>query len=149
MAAVAAKADDLSRLNTTLLAISIDTVFSHIVWNETELSKLIPGGFPYPMVSDLGGKIGQLYGVYDENLNLDLRGTFIIDPDGVIQVAQIYNAPIGRNFDELVRALEAAQHVRNSGGTEACPADWKPGAQTLKPSRELVGKVYQYWARQG
>lgn len=145
MAAVAAKAEDLKRLNTELLAISIDTVFVHKVWQETELSKLIPGGFPFPMASDLGGKIGTLYGVYDEKAGINLRGTFLIDPDGIIKIVHIYDAPVGRNFDELVRMIEAAQHIRATGGAEACPANWKPGKTTLKPSPELAGRVADTW----
>jgi peroxiredoxin (alkyl hydroperoxide reductase subunit C) len=145
MAAVAAKAEELKRLETELIAISIDTVFVHRVWQEVELSKLIPGGFPFPMGSDLSGKVGSLYGVYDEKAGINLRGTFLIDPDGIIRVVQIYDAPIGRNFEELVRMIEAAKQVRASQGMEACPANWKPGKDTLKPSPELAGKVHQTW----
>lgn len=145
MAAVAAVAKELKNLNTEVLAISIDTVFVHKVWQEVELSKLIPGGFPFPMGSDLGGKIGTLYGVYDEKTGVNLRGTFLIDPEGIIRVMQIYDAPIGRNFDEMIRMIKASQHVRATQGTEACPANWKPGKSTLKPAPELAGKVYEIW----
>lgn len=145
MAAVAAKAEDLKRLNTELLAISIDTVFVHKVWQETELSKLIPGGFPYPMAWDIEGKVGRLYGVYAEEMGINLRGTFLIDPEGIVRVVQIYDAPIGRNYEEIVRMTEAAQYVRASGGAEACPANWKPGKSTIKPSAELAGRVYEIW----
>lgn len=145
MAAVAAKAEALRKLDTDLLAISIDTVFVHKVWQETELSQLIPGGFPFPMGWDQEGKVGKLYGVYAEELGVNLRGTFLIDPDGIIRIVQIYDAPIGRNYDELVRMIEAAQYVREKGGTEACPANWKPGKSTLKPSSELVGKIHEFW----
>ncbi len=145
MAAVAAKAEELKKLGVELLAVSIDTVFVHKVWQEVELSKLIPGGFPFPMGSDAAGKVGTLYGVYDENAGINLRGTFLIDPDGIIKVVHIYDAPIGRNFDELVRMIEAAQYVRESKGTEAAPANWKPGKTTLKPSSEIAGKIHQIW----
>ncbi len=128
-----------------MLAISIDTVFSHKVWQEKELSGMVPGGLPYPMLSDLGGKIGQLYGVYDEKLCLDLRGTFLIDPDGMVQACQVLNAPVGREFDEMVRQVQAFQHVRNTKGAEACPIGWKPGKATLKPGAGLVGKVGETW----
>jgi NADH-dependent peroxiredoxin subunit C len=145
LVAVAAGYKQIKSLDCEVLAISIDTHFSHKVWQETELSKMIPGGLPYPMLSDLGGKIGQLYGVFDEKLGLDLRGTFIIDPDGVLQATQILNAPVGREFDELVREIQAFQHVRNMKGAEACPTGWKPGKQTLKPGTSLVGKVADTW----
>mgnify|MGYP001626226485 CR=1 FL=1 len=94
------------------------------------------------MGSDLSGKVGTLYGVYDEKAGINLRGTFFIDPDGIIRVVQIYDAPIGINFEELVRMIEAAQQVRASQGAEACPANWKLGKSTLKPSPDLAGKVY-------
>ena len=129
-----------------MLAISIDTVFSHKIWQETELSRMVPGGLPYPMLSDLGGKIGQLYQVYDPQLGLNLRGTFIIDPDGVVQSSQILNAPVGRDFGELVRQIQAFQHIRDSKGAEACPVGWKPGKATLKPGPGLVGKVGDGWS---
>ncbi len=145
MAAVAAKAEELKNLGVEVLAISIDSPFVHKVWNETELSKLIDGGFPFVMVSDGAGKIGQLYGVYDQEAMVNLRGTFLIDPDGVIQTMEIHNAPIGRNFNELVRRVQAAQHVRNSGGTEAAPANWEPGKPTLKPDIKIAGKVYEVY----
>lgn len=145
MAAVAAKANELKRLNADLLAISIDTVFVHKVWQEIELSKLIPGGFPFPMASDPAGKIGTLYGVYDEKAGINLRGTYLIDPEGIVKIVQIYDAPIGRNFDEMIRMIEAAQHVKATQGSEACPANWKPGKSTLKPMPALAGKVHEIW----
>jgi len=83
--------------------------------------------------------------VYDEKSGINLRGTFLIDPDGIIGIGHIYDAPVGRNFDELVRMIEAAQHIRATGGAEACPANWKPGKTTLKTSPELAGKVADTW----
>ena len=97
------------------------------------------------MLSDPGGKIGRLYGVYDENLGLNIRGRFIIDPDGVIQAMEILAPPVGRNVKELIRQIQAFQHVRQSQGTEACPAGWEPGKPTLKPGPDLVGKVWKVW----
>jgi peroxiredoxin (alkyl hydroperoxide reductase subunit C) len=144
---VAEKYEELKNLNVEVIGISIDTVFVHKVWQEVELSKMISGGVPYPLASDLGGKIGQLYGVYDEALGLDLRGTFIIDPDGVLQSVEINNAPVGRNADELVRKIKAFQHVRATGGKEVCPAKWEPGKTTLKPGIELAGKVYEVYKK--
>ncbi len=135
--------DEIKGLNSEVFGISVDTVYSHKVWQEIELSKMVQGGLPYPLVSDLGGKIGQMYGVYDENLGLDLRGTFIIDPDGVIQSIEINNASVGRKADELLRKLKAFNYVRETGGVEVCPASWEPGKNTLKPSIEKAGKVYE------
>ncbi len=128
-----------------MLAASVDTVFAHKVWQESELSRLVPGGLPFPMLSDLSGKIGQLYGVYDDRLSLNLRGLFIIDPDGVVQAIQVLNAPVGRDVDELLRQVRAFPHVRDSKGAEACPVGWRPGKATLKPGAGLVGKVAEVW----
>jgi peroxiredoxin (alkyl hydroperoxide reductase subunit C) len=144
---VAEKHNEFKNLNTEIIGISIDTVFVHKVWQEVELSKMIEGGVPFPLASDLAGKIGQLYGVYDEHLGLDLRGTVIIDPDGVIQSIEINNAPVGRNADELLRKLKAFQYVRATGGKEVCPAKWEPGKATLKPEIELAGKVYEVYKK--
>lgn len=99
---------------------------------------------PYPMLWDVGGKTGQAYGVYDENLGLNLRGRFLIDPDGIIQAIEVLNAPVGRNTDELIRQIQAFQYVREHSD-EACPAGWRPGKPTLKPSPALAGKVYEVW----
>lgn len=144
---LADKYEELKELNTEVVGISIDTVFVHKVWQEVELSKMREGGVPFPLASDLGGKIGQLYGVYDESLGLDLRGTFIIDPDGVLQSVEINNAPVGRNADELVRKIQAFQFVRATGGKEVCPAKWQPGKPTLKPGIEIAGKVYEVYKK--
>lgn len=115
------------------------------MWNDNELSKMVEGGVPFPMLSDAGGKIGRLYGVYDENAGIDVRGRFIIDPDGIIQGYEVLSPPVGRNVLETLRQIQAFQHVRNSKGTEATPSGWRPGKLTLKPGPELVGKVWGIW----
>ncbi len=126
-----------------MLAISVDSVFSHKVWHEEELSKMVEGGIPYPMLSDKGGHVGKLYGVYDEDSGMDIRGRFIIDPDGVVMAAEILTPPVGRNVSELIRQLKAFQHVRETG--EATPSGWQPGKPTLKPNIGLAGKVWEIW----
>jgi peroxiredoxin (alkyl hydroperoxide reductase subunit C) len=131
-------------MGVELLAISVDSRFSHKIWQEGELSKMVPGGVPYPMLSDSGGRIGQVYGVYDEEAGVDIRGRFIIDPDMVIQAAEILTAPVGRNPAELLRQVQAFQHVRATG--EATPSGWEPGKKTLKPGPDLVGKVCEVWS---
>jgi len=124
---------------------SIDSVFVHKMWDDYELSKMVDGGVPFPMLSDAGGQIGRLYGVYNEEAGVENRGRFIIDPDGIIQGYEVLTPPVGRNFNETVRQLQAFQHVRNSKGTEATPAGWKPGKPTLKPGPALVGNVWKEW----
>lgn len=104
---------------------------------------MVDGGFPYPMLSDHGGKIGQVYGVYDEAAGVDIRGRFLIDPDGIIQAAEIMTPSVGRNVAEFLRQIKAFQHVRETG--EVTPAGWQPGEPTLKPGPKLVGKVWETW----
>ena len=131
-------------MGVEFLAISVDSRFSHKMWQEGELSKMVPGGVPYPMLSDPGGRIGQVYGVYDQDAGVDIRGRFIIDPDMIIQAAEILTAPVGRNPAELLRQVQAFQHVRATG--EATPSGWEPGKKTLKPGPDLVGKVCEVWS---
>jgi alkyl hydroperoxide reductase subunit AhpC len=107
---------------------------------------MVDGGVPFPMLSDAGGKIGQVYGVYDEAAGVDIRGRFLIDPDGIIQGAEIMTPSVGRNVAELVRQVSAFQHVRETG--EATPAGWQPGQVTLTPGPALVGKVWELWKPQ-
>jgi len=128
-----------------VLAISVDSRFTHKIWQETELSKMVPGGVPFPMLSDPGGKIGRVYGVYDDEGAVDIRGRFIIDPDGVIQAMEVLTPPVGRNPEELIRQIKAFQHVRATGGAEATPSGWRPGRPTLKVGPALVGKVWEVW----
>ncbi|HID88672.1 MAG TPA: redoxin domain-containing protein, partial [Anaerolineae bacterium] len=107
MAAVAARYEELKELGVEVLAVSTDSRFTHKIWNEIELSKMVEGGIPFPMLSDQGGRIGTVYGVYDEEAGVDIRGRFIIDPDGVIQAMEVLTPPVGRNPDELIRQIQA------------------------------------------
>ena len=145
MAAVATKYEELKKLDVEVLSISVDSHFVHKIWQEEELSKMVEGGVPFPMLSDAGGKIGSIYGVYDEANGVNTRGRFIIDPDGVIQAMEILTPPVGRNVSELFRQIQAFQLVRNSKGSEATPSGWQPGKHTLKPGPDLVGKVWKEW----
>jgi len=110
---------------------------------------MVDGGFPYPMLSDAGGHLGRTYGVYDEKAGVNMRGRFIIDPDGVIQAMEILTPPVGRNIAETIRQLQAFQHVRETKGAEATPAEWLPGKPTLKVGPNLVGKVWEIWKPAG
>ncbi len=137
----------LNALGVQVFGISVDSHFVHKAWDDTELSKMIPGGVPYGILSDLGGAIGKAYGVYDEASRMDIRGRFLIDPDGVLQAAEILAPAVGRNIEETIRQVEAFQYVRSMGGAEVCPARWKKGAKTLKPGADLVGKVQDNWKK--
>lgn len=122
---------------------SVDSRFSHKIWQEVELSKMVEGGVPFPMLSDAGGRIGRVYGVYDEEAGVNIRGRFLIDPDGIIQAMEVLTAPVGRNVAELIRQVRAYQHVRETG--EATPSGWQPGRPTLSPGPDLAGKVWEVW----
>lgn len=124
---------------------SVDSVFVHKMWNEHELMKMVDGGVPFPMLSDGGGKVGTVYGVYSEEAGVENRGRFIIDPDGIVQGYEVLTPPVGRNVAETIRQVQAYQHVRASKGSEATPSGWKPGKLTLKPGPDLVGKVWEVW----
>lgn len=128
---------------------SVDSQFVHKMWNDHELSRMVDGGIPWKMASDGAGNVGKFYGVYDEDAGVELRGRFIIDPDGVIQAVEIMTPPVGRNIDETIRQIQAFQKVRESGGKEAMPAEWQPGKPTLKPGPDLVGKVWEVWKPDG
>ena len=130
-------------MGVDVLAVSTDSRFSHKMWQENELSKMVPGGVPFALLSDAGGKIGKIYGVYEDDAGVDIRGRFIIDPDGVIQGMEVLTPSVGRNVSELIRQVQAFQHVRKTG--EATPSGWTPGKPTLKPGSGLVGNVWKVW----
>jgi alkyl hydroperoxide reductase subunit AhpC len=143
LAAIAARYEEFKKLGVEVLAMSTDSRFVHKIWQEQELTLMVEGGVPFPMLSDAGGKIGAAYGVYDEAAGVDIRGRFIVDPDFIIRASEVLTPEVGRNPDELIRQLKAFQHVRATG--EVTPSDWQPGEVTLKPGPELVGKVWQAW----
>ena len=124
---------------------SIDSMFTHKMWDDDELSKMVDGGVPFPMLSDAGGKVGTVYGVYDEDNGVEARGRFIIDPDGIVQGYEVLTPPVGRNINETFRQLQAFQLVRETKGAEATPSGWRSGKATLKPGIDLVGKVWKEW----
>lgn len=106
---------------------------------------MVEGGVPFPMLSDGGGRVGKVYGVYDEDAGVEMRGRFLIDPDGVIQGYEVLTPPVGRNVEESLRQLQAFQLVRKSKGTEATPSEWRPGKKILNPGPDLVGRVWEVW----
>jgi alkyl hydroperoxide reductase subunit AhpC len=143
LSAVAAKYPELQELGCAVFSMSTDSRFIHKMWNEYELSKMVEGGVTFPMLSDPGGRIGTIYGVYDEAGGVDIRGRFIIDPDGVIQAMEVLTPTVGRNINETIRQVKAFQHVRATG--EVTPSEWEPGKKTLTPGPDLVGKVWTVW----
>jgi peroxiredoxin (alkyl hydroperoxide reductase subunit C) len=144
LVAVAERYQEFQDVGVEVLGFSVDSPHVHKAWQEHELSKMVEGGIPYPMLSDKGGEVGEMYLVYDPEEGIDLRGFFIIDPDGILQVAEVLNEAMGRDVDEMLRLIRGAQYVY-SRRDEALPACWQPGQQTLKPGEELVGKVWTTW----
>jgi alkyl hydroperoxide reductase subunit AhpC len=121
-----------------IVTISTDTQFSHLAWqrHEKELAKV-----KYPMAADPTGRVSRMFGVYDENTGLALRGTFIINPAGVLLGSEINFYNLGRNIDELMRKFKANLYLSKKTN-EACPSKWKEeGDRTLTPSAKLVGRV--------
>lgn len=127
----------LKKMNAEVLSISIDTEFVHKAWHDN--SKIIKK-IQFPMVADPGGKICKSYGTYIDEEGISLRGTFIIDPDGIVKAYEMHANNIGRSVHELIRKIQAAQYVREHKA-EVCPASWAPGNGTLKPGLDLVGKI--------
>jgi NADH-dependent peroxiredoxin subunit C len=128
---------ELQALGVEVYSVSTDTHFVHKAWHEA--SETI-GKIKYYMIGDPTAAITQNFDVLREGQGLADRGTFVIDPDGVIQVVEIHPEGVGRNAAELVRKVKAAQYVR-SHPNEVCPAKWEEGEETLVPSLDLVGKI--------
>lgn len=145
MSAVADNYERLQALGVEVISVSVDSHFVHKMWNDHELVKMVDGGVPFHMASDQAGNIGRAYGVWDESQGIELRGRFLIDPDGVIQAMEVMTPPVGRKLAETIRQVQAFQLVRASKGTEATPAGWMPGEPVLKPGPDLVGNVWKVW----
>lgn len=124
-------------LGVEIYSVSTDTHFTHKAWHDaSETIKKIK----YPMLADPTGHLSRAFGVHIEAEGLANRGTFVVNPEGLIKIVEIHDNGIGRNAEELFRKVQAAQFVANNSG-EVCPAKWKPGQQTLKPGLNLVGKI--------
>ena len=128
---------DFQRLGVEIYSVSTDTHFTHKAWHDTSdtIAKI-----EYPMIGDPTGEITRNFEVMRDGQGLADRGTFLVDPDGVIQFMEITAEGIGRNATELLRKVKAAQYVRSHPG-EVCPAKWEEGEDTLAPSLDLVGKI--------
>jgi alkyl hydroperoxide reductase subunit AhpC len=130
-------------MGAEVLAVSVDSVDTHRRWQEKELIHLVRGGALFPLCSDPQGDIGRLYGVFDEGPGLDARGTFLIDPEGSIQMIEISASAVGRNVNEILRALRALQHQRATG--TLLPCGWQPGRPTLPADAEEPGETKPTW----
>lgn len=128
---------EFQKLGVEVYSVSTDTHFTHKAWHDaSDTIKKIH----YPMIGDPTGAISRNFDVMIEEEGLALRGTFVINPEGEIKVAEIHDLGIGRDATELLRKVQAAQYVASHPG-EVCPAKWTPGDATLAPSLDLVGKI--------
>ncbi|WP_216902967.1 peroxiredoxin [Synechococcus sp. CCY 9618] len=123
---------DFARLGTDILAVSVDSPFSHLAWVQTERRSGGLGDIAFPLVSDLTKQIARSFHVLDEVAGTALRGLFLIDPDGVILHSTINELAVGRSVEETLRVLQAFQHVQ-AHPDQVCPAGWTPGARTIQP----------------
>ena len=127
----------LKEMGVEVYSVSTDSHFVHKAWHDTsERIKKIE----YPMLADPTGLLARAFGVMIEEDGMAYRGTFVVNPEGLVKIVEINDNSIGRNADELVRKVEAAQFVALHPG-DVCPAKWKKGAETLQPSIDLVGKL--------
>ena len=134
---MADKYEQFKKLGCEILSVSTDTAFVHIAWHDnSETIKKIK----FPMVADPSHEISIKYQTLIPEEGVALRGTFLINPEGILKAYEIHDNSIGRSSDELIRKLEAAKFVEEHGG-EVCPANWKPGKKTLKPGIDLIGKI--------
>ena len=128
---------ELQRLGVEVFSVSTDTHFTHKAWHDS--SETI-GKIKYAMIGDPTGTITRNFGVMREGEGLADRGTFVVDPSGIIQAMEVTAEGIGRNAADLLRKVKAAQYVAAHPG-EVCPAKWEEGQKTLAPSLQLVGKI--------
>jgi len=134
---MADKYEEFQKMGVEVYSVSTDTHFTHKAWHDTSetINKI-----KYPMLADPTGQLSRAFGVYIEEEGLAYRGTFLINPEGEIKLAEVNDNGIGRNADELLRKVKAAQYIADHPG-EVCPAKWEEGAATLKPGLDLVGKI--------
>lgn len=134
---LASKYAEFRKLGVEVYAVSTDTHFAHKAWHDTsEAIRKVE----YFMIGDPTGTITRNFDVMIEEEGLALRGTFVVNPEGQIKLCEIHDNGIGRDASELLRKVKAAQYVASHPG-EVCPAKWKEGEKTLKPSLDLVGKI--------
>ena len=134
---MAEKYEELKKMGVEVYSVSTDKHFTHKAWHDASESIR---KIKYPMLADPTGHLTRAFGVMVEDEGVAYRGTFVVNPEGKIKIAEIHDNGIGRNAEELVRKVKAAQFVATHDG-EVCPANWQEGEETLKPSIDLVGKI--------
>ena len=129
--------DRFKAAGAEVLSVSTDSVFTHKAWRD--VSQTV-ARIKFPMIADPGGRMAREFGVYIDDEGVALRGSFVIDPDGVLKAYEIHDNDIGRSTKELLRKVQAAKFVRENKG-QVCPANWEMGDKPLKKSLDLVGKL--------
>lgn len=132
------KLDEFKKRDCEVIAVSVDSQFSHWAWKNTPRNEGGLGQVRFPIVADLNKKISKDYGVLLKKESVALRGLFILDKDGVVHHSTINNLPLGRNVDEVLRTLDALQFTEEHG--EVCPANWNPGDDAMKPTADGVAE---------
>ncbi|WP_442857726.1 alkyl hydroperoxide reductase subunit C [Alteromonas sp. BL110] len=134
---IADKYEELQSRGVEVFSVSTDTHFTHKAWHDSSdtINKI-----KFAMIGDPTGEITRNFDCMRESMGLADRATFVVDPEGIVQAMEITSEGIGRDADDLVRKVKAAQYVANNPG-EVCPAKWKEGEETLAPSLDLVGKI--------
>ncbi len=136
--------DKFKELGAEIITVSTDTKFVHLAWQRDEI---MLKDAKYPMGADRNGIVSKMFGVYNEDTGLDMRGTFVISPEGILMNSEVNFYNMGRNMGELLRKVKANLHL-SQNGDEACPSKWQEeGDKTLKPSAKMVGKVYEAYAK--
>lgn len=134
---LAAHYEELKKLGAEIISVSTDTAFVHKAWHDnSDTIKHIK----FPMLADPTARVCKSYGTLIDEEGLSLRATFIIDPDGIVKAFEFHDNSIGRSIHELIRKLQAAQYVKEHKD-QVCPMNWAPGAKTLKPGLDLIGKI--------
>lgn len=135
-----AQVEKFNQLNAEIIGVSVDSHYTHLAWVNTPRKDGGVGDLKFPLLSDLSKNISRDYGVLLDS-GIALRGLFIINPKGVVQYTVIHDLGIGRNVEETFRVLSALQEVEKTG--EVCPANWKPGADTMRPNPTESKKYFQ------
>lgn len=139
------KIEEFAKRNCQVLAVSVDSHFSHLAWTQTPREKGGLGELKYPLIADLSKSISHDYDVLIPDAGIALRGLFLIDKNGVVRHQVVNDLPLGRNVDEAIRMLDALQFFEQNG--EVCPANWKPGSATIKPDPEGSKKYFEQAAK--
>lgn len=141
------KLEEFQKRNTEILAVSVDSQFSHLAWQKTPRNKGGLGDVRYPLIADITKQISEDYGVLlheGGDAGVALRGLFLIDKKGIVRHVTVNDLPLGRSVDEVLRLVDALQYVEKHG--EVCPANWHEGDATIKPDPD---RSQEYFSKHG